>query len=304
MIQAIAVGTIFLTLWDIALNNASLNGGDGKPVVANRVSSASVLLPDDRADGPLQIFIGIAVLLVTALVVTRISLALFFLSFIPKSKRLYRAFIWFSMMSLVLTAGAYIPLMVVSSVNVKSLNNSQQLYTVTSVFAVGVFCSFSLIIGDFVLSVLGSITVWEVELPRIIRLSACALIGLGSLGGIVSIIRLVINLKLHVQTGSGFVDTLHLAQWSLVEMGVGIMVANLALTRPFWARVCKNIGIRSSWGTENQTHTNALRTGAKTPSRHPYQRPSLEISKTQIMSVTREMETDSNNRNSLSHFHN
>lgn len=81
---------------------------------------------------------------------------------------------------------------------------------------------------DLMFSVLSVQALWNAQLPRVTKISACALLLFGTIGGIASVVRIVELFS----PRSGVLQAIDAAYWTLLEAGVGITAASCATLRP------------------------------------------------------------------------
>ncbi|GAB7355587.1 hypothetical protein MBLNU459_g6055t1 [Dothideomycetes sp. NU459] len=88
---------------------------------------------------------------------------------------------------------------------------------------------------DWIYAILGLITLWSLNMPKVTKMWAGILLGLGAIGSIASLVRIryVSGLEPTVHI---FITAGHLALWSVIENGLGIAAVSLATLRPLFAR--------------------------------------------------------------------
>lgn len=114
------------------------------------------------------------------------------------------------------------------------------------------------IVGDFILTGLACGALWGSKLPLLTKISAGLLLCLGTLGGVASIVRLSIFLSPAIDA-KYTQEMLDLVRWILIELGTGVVAANLAMIRPLFHAGLVRLGLITSTGT-----TVASRTGGVT----------------------------------------
>lgn len=86
-------------------------------------------------------------------------------------------------------------------------------------------------LSDWVFALLPISIVWSAKMPRPAKISAGCILGLGALGSIASIIRLIYIGGL-LPNFNFFSTAVNVTIWSIVEPGIGITAASLATLRP------------------------------------------------------------------------
>lgn len=126
--------------------------------------------------------------------------------------------------------------------------------------------SISNAIVDWILTVIPILVIWKLQMRRREKMAATVLVLFGSIGSIVSVIRVpyVHGLKL-----TGNVNFFHLiipeALCSIAETGVGITALSLAALRPLWSKMVegsrsKTSGAKSSnWKSGGRTDGTGIR---------------------------------------------
>jgi len=103
-------------------------------------------------------------------------------------------------------------------------------------------------ITDFILAALTVQAIWTAHLPIPTKVTASAVLALGSMGGVASIVRIVLISR----PNSGVSSGLAAAYWSLIEASIGIAAASFATLRPLF-RSCIE-GVQSKGSTHKQTN--------------------------------------------------
>ncbi|GAB7346583.1 hypothetical protein MBLNU457_5771t1 [Dothideomycetes sp. NU457] len=111
------------------------------------------------------------------------------------------------------------------------------------------------IITDFMLAALTIQAIWTAHLPIPTKITASAVLALGTMGGVASIVRIIL---ISLPNGSPS-QGLGAAYWSLIEASIGIAAASFATLRPLF-RSCME-GVQSK-GSTNKATTNA---GSRVP---------------------------------------
>lgn len=120
-------------------------------------------------------------------------------------------------------------------------------------------------IVDWILTVIPVLVIWKLQMRKKEKVAATVLILFGSIGSIVSVIRIpyVQGLKI-----TGNVDFFHLitpeAICSVVETGVGITALSLAALRPLWSKLVEGTRSKSSekasnWKSNGRTDHTGIR---------------------------------------------
>ncbi|KAF2224689.1 hypothetical protein BDZ85DRAFT_82823 [Elsinoe ampelina] len=97
----------------------------------------------------------------------------------------------------------------------------------------GVFYAFSIVsIGsDYTFTLMAVYALWRAKLPLTTKLPACALLVMGTVGGIASTIRFSLLVK-PVTRENYLASIFDVGKWTIVEHSIGVIAANLAMTRP------------------------------------------------------------------------
>ncbi|TKX19096.1 hypothetical protein C1H76_8762 [Elsinoe australis] len=177
----------------------------------------------------------------------KISLGYFFLNIFSHKKK-QRIAIYTIMALSILFGLAYLPLGYGTCAQIKVLPGLKTtcppaVQTSASV----IFGIFSLItvIGDFALTGMAIVALWSAKLPTPTKVSACLLLILGSAGGVASTVRMAIVLK-KSDPVKYTQELVMLLRWILIEIGLGIVAANLAMIRPLFHKMLVKIGVITS----------------------------------------------------------
>jgi len=121
-------------------------------------------------------------------------------------------------------------------------------------------------ITDFILAGLTVQAIWNACLPFPTKVTASVVLLLGSLGGVASIVRIVLI------TGplSGVSKGLSAGYWSLIEASIGIAAASLATLRPLFRSCMERVHSKgsSNKGSAYNTAANGSRVPTALRSRH------------------------------------
>jgi len=178
----------------------------------------------------------------------KISLGFFFLNIFGHKKK-QRYFVYFVMGFSTLVAIIYFPFGAFTCARLKGFpadpevtscpESVQTANTVTLLIF-----TITKILGDFAFSTLGVVALWKASLPRGTKLSASALIILGDSGAVVTAARLIVQFAIGASSDN-LVHTVALTKLLILELVIGIMAANLALTRPLWHALLVKLGVSS-----------------------------------------------------------
>jgi len=114
-------------------------------------------------------------------------------------------------------------------------------------------------ITDFILVGLTVQAIWTASLPTPTKITASLVLVLGSMGGVASVIRIIL-----LSTPLSGVSTgLSAAYWSLIEASIGIAAASLATLRPL-LRSCME-RVQSKGSTNNRSAFNTAANGSRVP---------------------------------------
>jgi len=148
--------------------------------------------------------------------------------------------------------------------------------------------------GDFTLTILSIWTLYKIRLPVAAKFSAGVLLIIQCLAGVASVARIVFVIKVR-QHGQDILRStpaiVHLAQWSYSEIALGIITANLALTRPLFVYVFRRLRGETVITARPGRSTFANEALESKNSGHKFGRGSFEITKTQVITVAEEMES-------------
>ncbi|KAF2220395.1 hypothetical protein BDZ85DRAFT_284135 [Elsinoe ampelina] len=166
------------------------------------------------------------------MVALKFSLGFFFLRIIGHKKP-QRYTIW-ALMGLTLVSGSlYFGLATFTCAQVKDvgvLTGPRCHVQKTSTYIFAVFSVVN-IVSDFVMTLIALFALWKAKLPIITKLIAGSLLALGCVGGIASIVRLVIVLQ-PVDLFGYIRQLFNSGLWLSIEIAVGIIAANFAMVRP------------------------------------------------------------------------
>jgi len=191
------------------------------------------------------------------------------------------------MISVLVTGLVYIPLMVVKGHGADAFSVTIHVYRDDTLFYESVVYTCLVIFGDFTLTALAIYIIFKIRLPMIGKFSAGFLLAIQCLSGVASILRLVYSFRIRQNfTQDVAIESLRLSHWSLVEVGLGIVTANMALTRPlflhlqkkFFPKPIQNDVVSKSIGSRKENGS-VVRSVA---------RSSFEIVKTQVITVVSE----------------
>ena len=98
---------------------------------------------------------------------------------------------------------------------------------------------------DLVFSVLSVHTIWNAKMSRMTKFYTTLVLLLGTAGGIVSIVRIIVLTKNSTGAGS-YAQGLRSGYWTQIETGMGIIAASLACLRPLLTLVKERMGLSSS----------------------------------------------------------
>jgi len=144
-----------------------------------------------------------------------------------------------------------------------------------------------ILVGQFGLTIMGVHAVYMIRLPIVAKLSAGILIAAQAVSGVATIVRLVYTIKIHnLPLSSSIAEGILSSQWSSVEIGLGIITANLALTRPAFVLLYRKLFAK-------QVPVATLRStvpgsASKSNGWDFNSRASFEITKTQVITVINE----------------
>lgn len=100
-------------------------------------------------------------------------------------------------------------------------------------------------------------------MPKITKMWAGVLLGLGALGSVASLVRIAFVHGLE-PTSNFFKTTGHLEFWSVIEAGLGIAAVSLATLRPLFARCLGSA--RNTYGTPSRRTDVRMRVGTNSDS--------------------------------------
>lgn len=115
-------------------------------------------------------------------------------------------------------------------------------------FSVITFC------GDFIFSAMACYALYPAQLPRLTKISACFLILLGSSGGVASVARFIYYVT---PASNQLLHFLTLVDCLILEMSLGVIAANLAMTRPLFNKALVRLGVLSYTGATKYGQTAA-----------------------------------------------
>lgn len=199
------------------------------------------------------------------LIALKFSLGFFFLK-IFSHKRTQRLVIY-GILALHTTTGlAYFCFPVFTCAQLKALQGLTDSCAIQFA-STAVFSLFSVmnIISDFVFTMMAVVALWKAKLPVPTKVSACALLLLGCVGGIASAIRLAYVLQPTDQL-KYTQQLFDLSRWVIIEIAAGIIAANLAMIRPLLHAFLMKFKLISTQGTTEPTR----QTGTKTTQRQTH----------------------------------
>ncbi|KAG8627570.1 hypothetical protein KVT40_005053 [Elsinoe batatas] len=121
----------------------------------------------------------------------------------------------------------------------------------------GVFYAFSVvsIASDYIFTLMAVYALWRAKLPVTTKLPACALLIMGTVGGIASTIRFSLLVK-PVTPENYLTSIFDVGKWTIVEHSIGVIAANLAMTRPLLHACVLGVKGVSTLGTKDQASKN------------------------------------------------
>jgi len=181
--------------------------------------------------------------------------------------------------------------MIVKGYNQPIESESTALYGWNPFFIIFVLYAFFVVWSDFSVTALSIYMLCRVRLPLLGKICAILLLAIQCLAGVAAIVRLTIGV--HVRNRDSENETLEDLKsfyWSVIEVGLGIITANMALTRPLFVWIYrKYIKPAPHFETlipsieKGQDHELASSEG---------RRSSFEITKTQVITVVEDPETN------------
>ncbi|PNS15650.1 hypothetical protein CAC42_4102 [Sphaceloma murrayae] len=114
----------------------------------------------------------------------------------------------------------------------------------------GVFYAFSVvsIASDYIFTIMAIYALWQAKLPITTKLPACILLVMGTVGGIASTIRFSLLVK-PVTPETYLTQLFDVGKWTIVEHSIGVIAANLAMTRPLLHAWLVRVKDLSTFGT-------------------------------------------------------
>jgi len=232
---------------------------------------------------------------------TRVSLGFFFLTLFTH-KKLYRSLIWFWIITACIFGVALLPLIGVACPVIDLGTKCARAYAQTSTFrnakfVINVLFAISLITGDLAFVMLSFIALRHVQLPISTRISIGALLALGCVGGVFSAIDMAYTIKIYLVKPGDFTNlaltALTTARWIFIEVALGIIAANLALTRPLFSWISSLVS-NESFKTRHTGQSRTLSAGRGNKTQTTMNGMNLDsltsgqIRKTQVTIVTDE----------------
>ncbi|KAF2151821.1 hypothetical protein K461DRAFT_294701 [Myriangium duriaei CBS 260.36] len=166
-----------------------------------------------------------------AMIALKVSLGLFFLK-IFSHKRLQKIVIWILCILTMLVGIAYFGVATFTCYELKEVPGLPETCPVQPVGS-AIFVAFSVIsmASDYIFTGMAVVALWQAKLRLHTKLPACFLLVLGAVGGIASTIRF--SLLVEPVTVDTFTFAIfNIGKWTIIELSVGIIAANLAMTRP------------------------------------------------------------------------
>ncbi|KAF2225416.1 hypothetical protein BDZ85DRAFT_279104 [Elsinoe ampelina] len=189
------------------------------------------------------------------LIALKFSLGFFFLR-IFSHKKIQRTIIYVTLGLHTLSGLTYFAFPVFTCVQLKALQGLTDSCALQST-STAIFTIFSLmnILSDFIFTTMAVTALWKAKLPVPTKISACALVLIGCVGGVASIIRLAYVLQ-PTDPLRYTQQLFDLARWVIIELAAGILAANLAMIRPLLHDFLVRFKIISTQGTtEPSRHT-------------------------------------------------
>jgi len=136
---------------------------------------------------------------------------------------------------------------------------------------------------------MGLIALARVRIPILAKVPAAILFIIQCASGIATVARIVYSARVHrLPVESSLVTVLVLSQWTLVEASLGLITANLALTRPLFVVMYRFFAPKKSAAMRRAVaDTERKQSGWDFASRG-----SFEITKTQVITVVNEDDMD------------
>lgn len=153
------------------------------------------------------------------------------------------------MLSVAIASSIYIPILLWRDIGLSSLDLTAAVYAYKPAFVLSKLISAFSIISDFGLTLMSFIALRHIQLTKVAKLSAAFLLGLGSFAGAASTVRLAIIIRIGKTKSDTTMDTIHLAEWALIEVGICVGVSNMALIRPFFTWVWEKFNLGSNAAT-------------------------------------------------------
>ncbi|KAH8821450.1 hypothetical protein F5884DRAFT_87245 [Xylogone sp. PMI_703] len=131
----------------------------------------------------------------------------------------------------------------------------------TTVLGISLSHGILIAITDFLMAILPLFIVWKLQMTLFMKFSVAALMGMGSVAGISSVIRLPYVRTLVYTDGNFFQATSNLAIVSCIEPGLGIIIGSASALRPLFVSIFGKSRIGSSLSlktrSRNQTNPNS-----------------------------------------------
>ncbi|KAF4553558.1 Hypothetical protein D9617_6g092890 [Elsinoe fawcettii] len=196
------------------------------------------------------------------LIALKFSLGFFFLK-IFSHKRAQRITIYTILALHTATGLTYFAFPVFTCVQLKALQGLTDSCGLQST-STAIFALFSItnIGSDFAFTGMAVVALWKAKLPVPTKISACALVLLGCVGGIASSIRLAYVLQ-PTDPLRYTQQLFDLARWVVIELAAGIIAANLAMIRPLLHAFLVKFKLISTQGTTEPTRQTGTKTGQR-----------------------------------------
>ncbi|PNS21732.1 hypothetical protein CAC42_1586 [Sphaceloma murrayae] len=175
-----------------------------------------------------------------ALVALKISLGFFFLH-IFSHKRVQRYFIITLVILSTITGIAYFVFLCFTCTTLLK-PPGRDLGCPIQPYGEGVFYTFSVIAftSDYLFTLMGMFALWKAKLPVHTKVLACFLLVIAAAGGIASTIRFALLVR-PITPQNFRQSTYDVGKWTIVEHAVGVIAANLAMTRPLVSAFFKKV---------------------------------------------------------------
>ncbi|KAF4552822.1 Hypothetical protein D9617_9g026130 [Elsinoe fawcettii] len=190
-----------------------------------------------------------------ALVALKISLGFFFLKIFSHKKHHRYAIVVMCILSTI-TGIAYFAFASFTCTVLIQAPGSEAQCPIQPV-ANGVFYAFSVvsIASDYIFTIMAVYALWQAKLPITTKIPACTLLIMGTVGGIASTIRFSLLVK-PVTPENYLTSLFDVGKWTIVEHSIGIIAANLAMTRPLLHACVMRVKGVSTLGTRDRSTKN------------------------------------------------